>query len=121
MRRLFLYIAIAAIIFLTISVAILWPKLSITTRIEQYEGEKKVFAAYALKQTDLLLSGSIEPFMVLARRVSEIKLVGTQGSCGYEPFLVHNHYEAKVELYTFFGKRYGLVEVTCDETQIERY
>jgi hypothetical protein len=120
MKRIPIYILILVILIIVVLIAVIWPKISITSGVEQYEGEEKIFARYALKQTDLLLSGSIEPFVVLSRHVDEIKVISTNESCGYEPFLVHNRYEANVELYTLFGRRYGLVKVSCDKVQIRR-
>ncbi|KPV54493.1 hypothetical protein SE17_03410 [Kouleothrix aurantiaca] len=120
MRRISVALVVLALLLVIAASAIMLPKVSITSGVEQYSGEERTFAAYALKQTDLLVGGSIEPLMIVARHVDEIQRTGDQGSCGYEPFLVNHQYQATVKLYTFFGQEYGFVSVDCSDAHIRR-
>ena len=98
------------------------PRFIISSNLQNYEGEKKVFGRYAFKQAGMLTGDSAESFMIVQMRVTEIKqLSNFTIECGYDPYLTHHEYKASIRLYSWFGIAYGEVSVTCNNSQIKRY
>ncbi len=111
------FIVLGIVIILTAAWGI--PKAVIANNVDAFEGERKVFAMYALKASEQLIGGSLEPLILVAFKVEKIVEVEEPDQhrqtqeCGEEPYVVDNEYEATVRGYTLFGLPYTTIRVTC--------
>ncbi len=106
-------IFLGILVLLTAAWAI--PKLFISTNVDIFGGEQKIFAFYALKASRQLIGGSLEPLIVTALKVTDVKESASESmqQCGQEPYVVSKPYEATVQSYTVFGVPYRTILVTC--------
>ena len=97
------------------------PRYIIFDGINQYTGEDKRFASYALHESGLFVGGSLEPFFLTQMRVTNVVANPTdKKECdswppGDENAKIIGEYKAKIELFTYFGIPYGELAVSCDQ------
>lgn len=91
----------------------IWPRLTITTNIESFQGEERAFAASAWVESRYFFSGSAESLFWTAIRVEDVETKATQES--------ETCYEAVVRAYTLFSLPWSSVLVSsCNSGSIVR-
>jgi hypothetical protein len=102
-------------VFLCLLIGFVGPAILIPSGDQDYSGEERVFAQFALKQTRLWLAESFSGRYTPAFRVSSVIKISDNPdfNCAYEPFSVSSEYVAHVRLYTWFGVPYGEFIIDC--------
>lgn len=92
------------------------PRVLISDNMDRFEGEKKLFASYALYSAQSLLGGSLEPLIITKFKIEEITQIPNE-QCDYGSdniyAIIQGKYTAVVKGYTVFGLPYTQIYVYC--------
>lgn len=118
MKLLRFCLAVLAVGVPTLVLGATLPQQLIGTGADEYRGEQRDFAEYALAVAKAGEGWDLGP-LVWAGRVTEVNTVSTGGRCGYAADVV-GRYSAEVKLYSLFGVPYGRASVGCGDRSAYR-
>lgn len=112
MKKVLSGMTIIPVIVLLFIIGVLIPKYFISNGLENFEGEEKEFAKYAIQNVDAHNEG---PFFItslqLKIKVLNVKKISDEPCDMYD---LNHQYIARVCRITFFGMPYDCLDIYCD-------